>query len=86
MRLLDANLVIYAAKPQYTFLRPLLLDVGSCLSIISKLEALGFRNLTADDKAYLEGVFRTAKVYPINNAIIDQARTRNRRSTNDKRT
>lgn len=73
MKLIDSNLVIYAAKLQYTFLRPLIIDIGSCLSIISKLEALGFRNLTADDKTYLEGVFRTAKVYPINDAVINQA-------------
>lgn len=73
MKLIDSNLVIYAAKAQYAFLRPLIIDVDSCLSIISKLEALGFRNLTADDKTYLEGVFRTARVYPINDAIINQA-------------
>ena len=73
MKLIDSNLVIYAAKQQYAFLRPLIVDISSCLSVISKLETLGFRNLTADDKTYLEGVFRTAKVYPIDDAVIDQA-------------
>lgn len=50
MILMDSNVVICAAKPEYAFLRSLVSDVNSCVSIITKLEALGFRHLTVDDK------------------------------------
>ncbi|RIV25192.1 type II toxin-antitoxin system VapC family toxin [Fibrisoma montanum] len=73
MRILDSNLVIYAAKTEFSFLRPLILDKASCVSIITKLEALGYRNLTNDDKAYLEGVFKTTTVLAIDDTVIDQA-------------
>lgn len=73
MRILDSNLIIYAAKDEYAQLRPLILDMNSHVSIISKLEALGYRYLTTDDKTYLEGVFKTATIIPIDDAIIDQA-------------
>lgn len=73
MILLDSNVVIYAAKSQYAFLRSLVSDVNSCVSVITKLEALGFRHLTLDDKTYLEGVFSTTTVMAIDNAVIEQA-------------
>jgi toxin FitB len=73
MKLFDSNLVIYAAKPYYASLRPLLLDGDSCVSIITKLEALGFHNLTMDDKIYLEGVFNAMPVITIDNAVIERA-------------
>jgi toxin FitB len=73
MKLFDSNLIIYAAKPYYASLRPLLLDGDSCVSVITKLEALGFHNLTFDDKAYLEGVFTAIPVIPINSLVIEQA-------------
>lgn len=73
MKIIDSNLVIYAAKVEYAFLRPLLLSSDSCVSIITKLEALGYRNLTDDDKLYLEGVFRTTTVMAIDDNVVDQA-------------
>lgn len=75
MRILDSNLIIYAAKDEYTQLRSLILDTATCVSIISKLEALGYRFLTTDDKIYLEGVFQMTKVIPINDAVIERAIT-----------
>ncbi|AQG82559.1 hypothetical protein AWR27_17705 [Spirosoma montaniterrae] len=73
MKILDSNLVIYAAKVDYAYLRPLILEIDSCVSIITKLETLGYQRLTADDKVYLEGVFRVAKIIPITRLVIDQA-------------
>jgi toxin FitB len=73
MKILDSNLVIYAAKPEYAFLRPIIAAADSYLSLITKLEALGFRNLTNADKTYFEGVFDTTAVLAVNDDIIDQA-------------
>lgn len=71
MRLLDSNLIIYAASDAYAFLRPLVLD--SCVSGITKLEVLGYRHLTGNDKLYLEGVFTIVTVIPVLNDVIDLA-------------
>jgi predicted nucleic acid-binding protein len=73
MRLLDSNLIIYAAQDEYAWLRTLIVDEQSGVSLISKLEVLGYRHLTVEDKTYFESVFRIAKVYPIDNEIIEQA-------------
>ena len=73
MKLLDSNVVIYAAKEEYAFLRPLVSDADSCTSVITKLEALGFRHLTVEDEVYLSGVFKTTTILAIDNAVISQA-------------
>ncbi len=71
MRLLDSNLIIYAASDAYAFLRPLL--TGSYVSGITKLEVLGYKHLTVADKLYLESVFATVTVIPVLNEVIDIA-------------
>lgn len=71
MRILDSNLLIYAASDAYAFLRPLL--TGSYVSGITKLEVLGYRHLTVADKLYLESVFATVTVIPVLNEVIDIA-------------
>lgn len=73
MKILDSNLVIYASKPEYAFLREIIAAPGSYLSLITKLEVLGFRNLTSADRTYFEGVFNTTPVLAINDDIIDEA-------------
>ena len=73
MRIVDSNLIIYAAKEEYAFLRPLLLDESSTVSIITKLESLGFRHLSPKDKVYLEAVFDSTTILGIDDAVIDQA-------------
>ncbi len=71
MRILDSNLIIYAASDAYAFLRLLL--TGSHVSGITKLEVLGYKHLTVADKLYLEGVFATVTVIPVLNEVIDIA-------------
>nr|WP_254448860.1 type II toxin-antitoxin system VapC family toxin [Spirosoma rhododendri] len=57
----------------YAFLRPLLMHKDSYVSGITKLEVLGYRHLTADDKLYLEGVFATTSSIPVSDEVIDLA-------------
>jgi toxin FitB len=51
MRILDSNLIIYSALPEFAYLRPLMKDVESHVSLFSKVEVLGFHKL--DDKSRL---------------------------------
>lgn len=73
MILVDSNVVIYAAKEHYAFLRTLLVDARTYVSAITKLEALGFQKLAAADKTYLEGLFKTVTILDIDEAVLDKA-------------
>ncbi|MBX2890304.1 MAG: hypothetical protein KF734_05215 [Saprospiraceae bacterium] len=42
MKILDANIFIYAPQPMYAHLRPLLIDPDSVVSDITRVEVLGF--------------------------------------------
>lgn len=46
MLLLDSNIIIYSAQNQYDGLRDRLRDRSLAISIISKIEVLGFHNIT----------------------------------------
>ncbi|MEZ0610228.1 type II toxin-antitoxin system VapC family toxin [Fibrella sp. WM1] len=73
MIIVDSNIIIYAAKAEYAFLRALLIKKGTYLSSISKVEALGFQQITSDDERYLKGLFNTAAVLSIDDYVIDKA-------------
>lgn len=73
MYLLDSNLLIYSALPEYAYLRPLLKDPSSHVSLFSKLEVLGFHRLEADSKLYFESVFYSLNVLPISTEILESA-------------
>ena len=45
--LLDSNLLIYSALEAHEFLRPLALNTQNFVSVISKVETLGFHSLDA---------------------------------------
>ncbi len=51
--LVDSNLLIYATKPEYAELRQWLLDTLPKVSIISKVEILGYHKLHPDEKTAL---------------------------------
>ncbi|MBO0951759.1 type II toxin-antitoxin system VapC family toxin [Fibrella forsythiae] len=64
---------MYSAKPDYAFLRSLILAPDSYVSLITKLEVLGFRNLSVDDKSYLESIFSTIAVLAIDDDLAELA-------------
>lgn len=52
--LVDSNILIYATQPKYSYLRATLIEYLPKISIISKVEILGFHNLKVKDKSDLE--------------------------------
>lgn len=46
MRLLDSNIIIYAAQPQHNELRALILDEPAGISLVTQVEVLGFHRLS----------------------------------------
>ena len=73
MKLLDANILIYAAQPAFAHLRPLLLDRDSTVSDFTRLEVLGYSKLTTAEKNWFESVFRQISRLPVSEDVIDQA-------------
>jgi len=73
MYLIDTNIIIYSSKPEFAYLRPLVLDTDNSVSIISKVETLGFRRITPEEILYFNSIFNLLKNYSVNNAVIDRA-------------
>jgi len=58
MKILDANIFIYAVQPAFIHLRPLLIDPDCVISDITRVEVLGLHRLTPLNKTYFERVFQ----------------------------
>jgi toxin FitB len=71
MKLIDSNIIIYSFQPMHTHLRPLVVDNQNYVSKISKLEVLGYYNLSLAEKIYLENVFQILINIPVNDDIIE---------------
>ncbi len=73
MKILDANIFIYAPEPEYAHLRPLLIDSDCVASDITRVEVLGFHRLDSKSKTYYEAVFRRMACLPVTTDVLDQA-------------
>ena len=71
--ILDSNIIIYAAKPEYKFLQPLIESPTVSVSVISFVEVLGYPALTEEEESFLERFFSRLQVRPVTNSIIDRA-------------
>jgi predicted nucleic acid-binding protein len=71
--LLDTNIVIYAANPNYPDLLKLVGDPNSAVSLISYIEALGFSRLGTTERSTLEIFFTGIEVLPIPDLIAREA-------------
>lgn len=73
MRLVDSNILIYAAKPEYPDLKELLEQEDIAVSELTRLEVLGFHNLTEEAEEYFNAVFALVTIIPISQDIINRA-------------
>lgn len=71
--MLDSNLVIYAAKPEYPGLRRWIASRSPAVSVVSVVEVLGYHKLTPEEKQQFEAFFAAAEVLPINAGVIAKA-------------
>lgn len=71
--LLDSNIIIYTANPEYGFLFEKLKPYRLSASKISVIEMLGFHKLEPLDKTEYELFFNTIQLYDINNKIIQKS-------------
>lgn len=72
--LLDSNILIDGAQPAHHALRRLIRDRDCSVSVISRIEVLGFHRLAPDERIALE-------VFPLSEAVtLEAIRLRQRRS------
>ena len=60
--LLDSNIIIYSAQPEYANLRGLIAENSPAVSALSYLEVLGYHQLTEQQRQYFEAFFQVAEV------------------------
>jgi|AntRauTorcE11897_2_1112592.scaffolds.fasta_scaffold56828_2 predicted nucleic acid-binding protein len=73
MILLDSNIVIYAAQPEFNQLREWLRDHSFAVSQLSRFEVLGYHRIAADVLTWFTAFFNSVKIFPISNNIIEAA-------------
>lgn len=71
--ILDSNIIIYSAKPEYDFLRAFIAENTLSVSAVSYVEVLGFHKLTDEDKELLEEFFASTQILPVSNEVIIKA-------------
>lgn len=72
-RLLDSNILIYAAQPEHAFLDEWLEAPGTMLSAISVTEVLGHERITSDDEELFEAMFAQLIMQPVSEMILRRA-------------
>ena len=79
--LLDSNILIDGAQPAHHALRGLIRDRDCSVSVISRIEVLGFHRLAPDERIALETLFGAMEVFPLSEAVtLEAIRLRQRRS------
>lgn len=72
--LLDSNIIIYTAQPEYKKLLDFLsTEEGITISIISKIEVLGYHKLTDFEKQNFELFFNAISTIRLSDEIVDEA-------------
>lgn len=71
--MLDSNLIIYAARPEYPGLRRMIATRSSAVLAISIVEVLGYHRLSTAERSHLEAFFAAAEVLPLSDAVVARA-------------
>lgn len=73
MKLLDSNIIIYSYQPAFEYLKPLVIDPANSVSVVSRLEILGFHSIQNDEENYCNFVFQILRQLPVDDDILDKA-------------
>ena len=73
MILVDTNIVIYATDPALRAVRKFLEDSTLAISVITRVEALGYHALDAMREADLEQFFLGVTIFPVDDPVITEA-------------
>ncbi|MCF8244559.1 MAG: type II toxin-antitoxin system VapC family toxin [Saprospiraceae bacterium] len=73
MKIIDSNIIIYSANPDFSYLRPLVMDATNFVSAISLVETFGFQNLHPVDEKYFESVFKILQIIEVDRTVLVKA-------------
>jgi toxin FitB len=71
--LIDSNIIIYAAKPEYAALREFIAEHAPAVSAVSYVEVLGYHKLSEQEREYFEAFFMASTVLTISDDVLTQA-------------
>ena len=73
MKLIDSNLIIYAAQPNFRWLLPIITTTKCYFSTITKIEVLGFKGILPPEELFFQTYFDSIISINLTDAIIEQA-------------
>lgn len=71
--LIDSNLIIYAAQPGHGKLHQYIGDEVPLVSVVSKVETLGYHDLKPNEQTFLEELFNKMLILSISEQTISKA-------------
>ena len=71
--LVDSNIFIYAAQPEYKKLRQFIAEQAIAVSAASYLEVLGYNRLNAEGNTLYQDLFQSLTILPIATDVVEQA-------------
>lgn len=73
MLLLDSNILIYALPGKFPPLLSRLASESVCVSVVSKIEVLGYHQLSAADKSVASHFFGLLPIVGLNTAVVERS-------------
>ena len=71
--LIDSNILIYACSDEYIFVSEFIYENLPLISIISKIEVLGYHKLKQRDKIILSNIIDILQIEKLSEDIVDKA-------------
>jgi toxin FitB len=71
--IVDSNLIILASKSSHVEILDWLLEAPLSVSAISRVEVMGYRDMTKEERSILNRLFAEFEVIPITDPILDEA-------------
>lgn len=73
MILVDSNVIINSTKTEYDSLLEFLSENELCVSVITRIEVLGYHKLPESIKSTLENFFSSSPTFEISYEVVDKA-------------
>lgn len=71
--ILDTNIVIYACQPGGEWLAPWTTHPDAAIASITRIEALGFAGILAEEEAAILDFIHSSLIYALDDEVIEQA-------------
>ena len=71
--IVDSNLIVLASKHEHVAIRDWFMATPLSASAISRVEAMGYREMTEQERLILTGIFARLHVIAITDTVLDEA-------------